>query len=237
MADLPDPPGVPRAVREGGDDGRPVAVFDLDGTLLRGDSFSRFGRQLVFRGSFRTAATLLAAPLLGPLLLLPPTRRLAATGFLWLATAGLSTEHFITLAQRFAEGHAGEASGNRIAVALERLRAHQAAGDRVIIATACAEPLAVAICRELALGEVEIVAAQLRPGRSGMRPVRGCRGVEKVHRLRAAGIRVPVEYAYTDSAVDIPLLLAARHRYLVAPTPGHHRIILDKVGDGCTVLN
>lgn len=235
MADLP---GVPGAARHEPGDERPVAVFDLDGTLLRGDSFSRFGRQLVFRGSFRTAATLLLAPLLAPFMLLPPTRRFAAAGFLWLATAGVSAEHFTTLAERFAEGHAGEDSGNRIAAALERLHAHLAAGDRVVIATACAEPLAVAICRELGLSGVEIVAAQVRPGRSGgMRPVRGCRGAQKVHRLRAVGIRTPVEYAYTDSAADIPLLLAARNRYLVAPTPGHHRIILDKVGDGCTVLD
>ncbi|GIH17522.1 haloacid dehalogenase-like hydrolase [Rugosimonospora africana] len=232
---MPDLPGVPRLAVKGADDGRPVAVFDLDGTLLRGDSFSRFGRQLVFRGSFRTAATLLCAPLLGPLLLLPPTRRLAAAGFLWLATAGVSTEHFTTLAERFAEGHAGEAAGNRIAVTLERLRAHLSAGDRVVIATASAEALAIAICQELGLGGVEIVAAELCPGRSGMRPVRGCRGAEKVHRLRAVGIRTPVEYAYTDSAVDIPLLMAARNRYLVAPTPGHRRVIVDKVGD-CTVL-
>jgi phosphatidylglycerophosphatase C len=216
---------------------RDVAVFDLDGTLLRGDSFSRFGRQLIFRGGVRAAATFLCAPLLAPMFLLPPTRRLAVTGFLWLATAGLSADQFASLAERFAEGHAGEGSGNRIAIALERLHAHLEAGDRVVIATACAEPLAAAICRELGLDGVEIVAAELRPGRSGMRPVRGCRGAEKVHRLRAAGISTPVEYAYTDSAVDIPLLLAARNRYLVAPTSGHLRIILDKVGRSCTVLD
>jgi phosphatidylglycerophosphatase C len=216
---------------------RQVAVFDLDGTLLRGDSFSRFGRQLIFRGRIRAAATLLCAPLLGTLLLLPPTRRLAVSGLLWLATAGLSAQRFAVLAQKFAAEHAAEAAGNRIPVALDRLRAHLDAGDRVVIATACAEPLAIEICRELGLEGVEIVAAQLRPGRSGMRPVHGCRGAQKVHRLRAAGIGTPVAYAYTDSAADIPLLLAAHHRYLVAPRPGHLRLILDKVGDGCTVLD
>jgi phosphatidylglycerophosphatase C len=216
---------------------RRVAVFDLDGTLLRGDSFSRFGRQLIFRGRTRAAATLLSAPLLGAMFLVPPTRRLAVTGLLWLATAGLSAQRFAALAATFAAEHAAEAAGNRIPDVLDRLRAHLAAGDRVVIATACADPLASAICRELGLDGVEIVAAQLRPGRSGMRPVHGCRGAEKVRRLRAAGIETPVEYAYTDSAVDIPLLLVARHRYLVAPRAGHLRVILDKVGPGCTVLH
>ncbi|GAA5187902.1 HAD family hydrolase [Rugosimonospora acidiphila] len=236
---------LPQATGPGGDGGpgggdhddRPVAVFDLDGTLLRGDSFSRFGRQLIFRGRLRAVATMLTAPLLAPLLVVPPTRRLAVTGLLWLATTGLTAERFAALAERFAAEHAGERSGNRIAVALERLHAHLDAGDRVVIATACAEPLAVAICQELGLDGVEVVAAQLRPGRSGMRPVRGCRGAEKVHRLRAAGIVMPVAYAYTDSAVDIPLLLVARNRYLIDPAPGHLRIILAKVGQGCTVLD
>ena len=216
---------------------RPVAVFDLDGTLLRGDSFARFGRELIFRGRLRTAAALLSAPLLGTLFLVPGARRVAVTGFLWLATTGLSAERLEDLAAEFAAAHAGPEAGNRIHVALDRLRTHLNAGDRVVIATACADPLATAICRELGLDRVEVVAAQLRPGRrSGMRPVRGCRGREKVDRLRAAGISLPVSYAYTDSAVDIPLLLAARHRYLVSPRPGHVRLVLDKVGRGVVVL-
>jgi phosphatidylglycerophosphatase C len=226
MADLPE-----------AQQDRPVAVFDLDGTLLRGDSFARFGRELIFRSPVRAAAGLLCGPLLGTMFLMPATRRLAVTGFLWLATAGLSADRFAELALRFAAEHAAAEAGNRIPVALDRLRTHLNAGDRVVVATACADPLATAICRELGLDQVEVVAAQLRPGRSGMRPVRGCRGAEKVRRLRAAGIATPVAYAYTDSAVDIPLLLAARHRYLVAPRPGHLRLILDRVGRGCVVLD
>jgi phosphatidylglycerophosphatase C len=216
---------------------RPVAVFDLDGTLLRGDSFSRFGRQLIFRGRTRAAATVLAAPLLGAMFLMPPTRRLAVTGLLWLATSGMSAHRFAALAATFAAEHAAETAGNRIPAVLDRLRAHLDVGDRVVIATACADPLATEICRALGLDGVEIIAAQLRPGRSGMRPVHGCRGAQKVQRLRDAGIDTPVAYAYTDSAADIPLLLAARQRYLVAPRPGHLRLILDKVGPGCTVLD
>jgi phosphatidylglycerophosphatase C len=216
---------------------RQVAVFDLDGTLVRGHSFAAFNRYLIFRGRLRAALGLLCTPVLGVMFLVPNTRRLAVAGFLFLATAGLPPDRFAALAREFAAGHAGPDSGNRIPVALRRLRDHLDAGDRVVVATACADPLATAICRELGLDGVEVVAAQLRPAWFGMRPVRGCRGEEKVVRLRAAGIPVPFACAYTDSSVDIPLLLAAERRYLVEPSPGHLRLIRDRIGQGCVVLD
>ena len=50
-------------------------------------------------------------------------------------------------------------------------------------------------------------------------------GVQKVRRLAAAGISIPVAYAYTDSATDLPLLLAANERYVVDPGPRRLRRI------------
>jgi phosphatidylglycerophosphatase C len=193
---------------------RRVAVFDLDDTLVRGDSFAQFTRHLLFRQRWRAAVSLVLAPLLVPMLFLSPTRRVAITGFLWLASAGLSEAQFTALAEQFAATHAQK----RIAVALDRLQRHLATGDRVIIVTACADPLAAAICAELGLGEVEVIAARLRAGRTGMWPALGCRGAQKVQRLRDAGVALPVDYAYTDSLSDLPLLRAATHRYLIEPS-------------------
>ncbi|PWU44822.1 hypothetical protein DLJ46_23980 [Micromonospora globispora] len=114
---------------------RRMAVFDLDDTLVRGDSFGQFTRGLLFHQRWRAAVPLVLAPLLAPMLFLPPTRRVAITGFLWLASAGLSEAQFTVLAEQFAAIHAQK----RITVALDRLHHHLAAGDRVIIVTACAD--------------------------------------------------------------------------------------------------
>jgi phosphatidylglycerophosphatase C len=227
---------------------RAVAVFDLDGTLLRGDSFARFLVRLLLRNPYRAVATTAAAPVLGTMLFLPAVRRYGVAGLLWLATVGLPPGRFDALLEEFAAGHAAES--NRISVTLERLHAHLDAGDRVVIATGCPAPMATALCHALGLEAVEIVGARLVQGKNFIRPLGECRmwnalptatrgasfGAEKVRRLTAAGISTPVAYVYTDSASDIPLLLAAAHQYLVDPAPGHLRRVRARAGLECAVL-
>jgi phosphatidylglycerophosphatase C len=228
--------------------GRPVAVFDLDGTLLRGDTTVEFIRGLILRSPARTAAALLIVPLLGPFFFMPFTRRNAITVLLWIATVGLAPSRLQALIEEFAAQHAAE--DNRITVVLDRLRAHLAAGDRVVIATGCADWLATAACRALGLDSVEVVAARLHQGRTFVRPSRECGmwnalptsagvmsfGLEKLRRLAATGITFPVAYAYTDSATDLPLLLAATQRHVVEPSRGHLRRIRGKAGPKVVVL-
>ena len=61
-------------------------------------------------------------------------------------------------------------------------------------------------------------------------------GVQKVRRLAAAGISIPVAYAYTDSVTDLPLLLAADERYVVDPGPRRLRRIRGRAGPQCSPL-
>ena len=227
---------------------RDVAVFDLDGTLLRGDTTAEFIRGLILRSPPRAAVAVASAPVLGPLFFVPFARRYAITVLLWIATVGLPPGRFEALMEEFAVQHAAE--DGRIMVALDRLHDHLDAGDRVVIATGCADWLASAVCRALGLDTVEVVAARLQQGQRFVRPCRGCGmwnalpaatgsfsfGVEKVRRLTAAGISIPVAYAYTDSVNDLPLLLAATQRYVVDPGPRLLRRIRGKAGPQCAPL-
>jgi phosphatidylglycerophosphatase C len=227
---------------------RDVAVFDLDGTLLRGDTTAEFIRGLIWRSPLRAAVAVASAPVLVPSFFVPFARRYAITALLWIATVGLPPGRFEALMEEFAVQHAAE--DGRIMVALDRLHAHLEAGDRVVIATGCADWLASAVCRALGLDTVEVVAARLQQGRRFVRPSRGCSmwnampaatgtfsyGVEKVRRLAAAGISIPVAYAYTDSVNDLPLLLAATERYVVDPGPRLLRRIRAHAGPECAPL-
>ncbi len=223
-------------------------MFDLDGTLLRGDTTAEFIRGLILRSPLRLTAAVAAGPVLVPFFFLPFARRYAITVLLWIATFGHRPERFQARLERFAVAHAADA--NRIPVVLDRLHAHLEAGDRVVIATGCADWLARAICRALGLDAVEVMAARLQHGRRCVRPSRDCAmwdalpnsarafsfGVEKVRRLAAAGIAIPVACAYTDSLTDLPLLLAATERFVVDPRPRQLRRIRGRAGPGCIAL-
>lgn len=213
---MTSPPDRPRT----GDRRPQTVVFDLDGTLVAGDSFGAFLRHLITGRFLRCAAAVLTAPLWVPAILLPPTRLTAQRYMVWVAAVGMDEHAFTTAAADFATRHAGPTSGRSAAAALARVRDHQASGDRVIIATGCAAVLAHPVCAVLGLTEVEVVASTLTYRRWRLpHPVRSARGSGKLQALHAAGVEFPVDHAYSDSATDLPLLRAARTAHVVDPTP------------------
>jgi phosphatidylglycerophosphatase C len=211
-----------------------VVVFDLDGTLVRGYCFSQFLRLLLLRRPFRAAVSLLAAVVLIPLYLVSFTRDWGIAGFLWLATVGLPPERFDALARDFAFSHA--AGPRRIAVALDRLHAHIQAGDRVVVATGSADPVATAVCDALGLTGIEVIAMRLCHRRWAHRVAEGCLGIEKLRRIEEAGLVTPVAYAYSDSWVDIPLLRAAVRPVLVGPSSRTVRRVRAALGTDPEIL-
>lgn len=207
-----------------------MVVFDLDGTLVRDDSFSRFLYRLLVRTPRRRVATAVTLPLIGSMFAVPDWRiRTAAVNlWLWIGTAGLPDADHLELAERFARRHAGRRT---IPVAVARLREHLVAGDRVAVVTGSEEHLARAMLRILGMDGVQIVGSTLRRRWGALAIDVHCYGPVKLQRLQAAGIRPPFARAYTDNAADLPLILAATERYLVAPRPRHLRRILSQAAD------
>ena len=199
---------------------REVVVFDLDGTLVAGDSFGAFLRHLLTRRRLRLAAALLTAPVWLPALSVGRLRVPAERWLVWLAAVGLDADRFTAAARAFAVEHAGAHGGRTAVAAVARLREHVGRGDRVVVATACATPLATEVCRVIGLEDVEVVASDLRRTRWGPPALTvPARGEGKVQALRAAGVPLPLDHAYSDSASDLPLLRAARVPHVVDPSP------------------
>lgn len=228
------PPAVPPA-RGRGRGLRATVVVDLDGTLVAGDAFGALLRHLLSRHRLRLAVALATAPLWGPALLLGPTRSAAERGLVWLAGLGLDAEAFDAEVRRVAAVHAG---GDRVAGAgVARVREHLRRGDRVVLATGCAEPLALAVRDALGLAEVEVVATRLVRHRwRPPPPVVHARGPGKVRALLAAGVALPVDHAYSDSVRDLPLLRAARVPHVVDPTRRDLRRLRRGLGRDVEVL-
>ena len=210
---------------------RETVVFDLDGTLVAGDSFSRFVRTLVMRHPARRVAALLSLPAWLPALGVGRTRLPAERFLVWLSALGMDDDAFAAATRSFAAEHAGSAGGRVAAAALQRLHEHLDRGDRVIVATGCAEPLARELCDVLGLQGVEVVASTVT--RRRWKPplaVQPARGEGKLRALRAAGVDLPVDHAYSDSVVDLPLLLNARTAHVVDPTRRHWPRLQDALG-------
>lgn len=213
-----------------------VVVFDLDGTLVAGDSFGAFLRHLITRAPLRCAAAVLTAPAWVPAWLAPPTRLTAERFLVWLATLGLDEKVFGATARDFAAQHAGPEAGRTAAAALTQVREHLDAGDRVIVATGCAAPLAQEVCAVIGLDGVEVIASTLTRHRWGLPEAVPARGSGKLRALEAAGIRLPVDHAYSDSFSDLPLLAAARTAHVVDPSPRDQVRLLRALGVDVEVL-
>jgi phosphatidylglycerophosphatase C len=57
-----------------------------------------------------------------------------------------------------------------------------------------------------------------------------------VRALRAAGVPLPVDHAYSDSASDLPLLRAARVPHVVDPAPRDLARLRRELGQDVDVL-
>jgi len=200
------------------EDGPPVALFDFDHTLVRHDTFAVFARRLLQRDWWRVAAALGLAPALAPLFPLRRTRPVPALTFVWLATLGLDRERLAHHLERHVAGLVRDPDALVHREGLARVREHQRAGHRVVIATGALEELAGAICAALGLEDVTVVGSSLRPWGGGMTAREHCFGERKVAMLRARGFPPPWPWVYTDSAADLPLLRHAGEGFLVNPT-------------------
>lgn len=192
-----------------------TVLFDFDGVLIYGDSFYQFVRHRYAQAWPRKVIAFLSLPWL--LLQLPFSRRLAMRSLVHTAFLGVNEQRYAAAAQSFAAMLVRRPKQfNRDA--LQALRRHQAAGDRVIVVTGCEYTLVSSILQQLGLGDIEVVASQFRPSPFGMRVKLHNIGRQKVKQLSARGIDA-WHLAYSDSSVDIPMLKVASEAVLVNGEP------------------
>jgi phosphatidylglycerophosphatase C len=192
-----------------------LAVFDLDGTLLDGDSTALWLWDR-FQGSvLRLAVALLVAPVAVPMVLIPGSRRLGASILLWIATFGLDAKaldrSFADFAARF---HARTLPLEWRGQGLAALDAHLAGGARVVIVTAAPALLAQALVTPLRK-PIVVLGTSLKRKAGGWVADIHCRHRRKCQALAEAGHGARWAYAYTDSLDDLPLLQGADHPVIV----------------------
>jgi phosphatidylglycerophosphatase C len=192
-----------------------LAVFDLDGTLIQGDSFLPFLITYAWRKRR-----------FGPILVLPfylalyvcrilsdrdAKERLIDTFF-----RGEPLRDIAAHGEWFCSGWVQKHLRSAV---LKKLREHQAAGHRVILVSASPDLFVPAIGKFLGIKETICTRVFCEQGHcSGKLAGPNCKGDQKVILLKAyLGIQVPPEqsYGYGDSRSDFPLLHWLRHGHLV----------------------
>jgi phosphatidylglycerophosphatase C len=185
-----------------------TVIFDLDKVLLGGDASTLFLHGRLRQQPRRALPLLLASPVLLVGAALPQLRPLGARLMTRLAVGGSpdSGVDGIASAYRSALGVKPEAA---VADAIACVRAHQRAGDTVVVATGCEEILARGFLGAIGLGDLDVVGSQ------ATFPVRRAMGKSKVTMLSERGHPPPWTAVYSDSPSDLPLFAGTPRPVLV----------------------
>ncbi len=215
----------------------PLVVFDFDHTLYDGDSGGHLIRWLVQRNPLRAALALAASVVLGPMVACLPTRRWGISGYLWLGTLGLHRRRELdVLVDRYVLRHQAWLRTRLLPVALDVLRDHLRAGDRVVIATGAPPELARAILAFVAHQDLPVIGTRVGPRLGAVVATRHCHAEEKMRMLRECGYG-NIAVAYSDSSADLPLLRAAAHPVVVNPKHGRVAMFRQVLPAGTPILN
>jgi phosphatidylglycerophosphatase C len=196
---------------------RPLAVFDLDGTLVRGDSFLPF--VFGYAWSRRRVRPFLTLPLylslyLGRVMSDRTAKQRVLVSFLRGEPRAAVAEY----TERFCESWVRPRLCESV---LGRLRDHQAAGHRVVLLSASPDVYVPAVGKFL--GVEEVICTRVKgtaDAWDGCIDGPNCKGEAKVELLRRhlGEDRWPGEsYAYGDSRADLSILRWVSAGFLVTP--------------------
>jgi phosphatidylglycerophosphatase C len=196
-----------------------IAIFDFDKTIVSKDSGSAFIFDMIKRSRLRSVLAALATPVAAPLFLLPSTRLLGISAYLWIGTFGMSDTGFDEACSRFAQDFFGSRIGGvPYRKSLDALAMHMKEGHRIVVVSGSFAKLVQLMMSRLVGTEVEVVASTSRSLLGGRVGHRHCVGSRKLQMTIAAGIPDRQwDYGYTDSASDIPIMRRCRKRCVVNP--------------------
>ena len=197
-----------------------LAVFDLDGTLVAGDSTVAWVRALLVSSWLRCVAAAIAFPAWLVLIWIPSTRKVGASLLLWIATVGYDEAAITRSIQAFAKSfEQGDCALRWRSDGLATMNSHLAANDRVVVVTAAPEWLAARLLASWT--EVRVLGSTLARRWGGWVIEHHCFGKEKGQALQQDGYGSAWDVVYTDSYADAPLLAGATEcGFIVNPRRG-----------------
>ena len=192
-----------------------ISLFDMDGTLFAGDSQLRFCRWVLRKHGWRRLYLAAVAPcgiLRGLHIFNTERMKRAFLAYAW----HMPTEQLMQHCREFVQQEIIPALYPPV---LEKLRAHQAAGDTTVLCSASPDWWTQLVGQTLGFTHtigtptetferVPFMPSIPAPGNN--------KGANKLVRLAEIGI-THADIGYTDSAADLPMLSICDHAVLVNP--------------------
>jgi phosphatidylglycerophosphatase C len=204
-----------------------IVVFDFDGTLYSKDSFAHFLIFLVRRSLWRSALTLTCVPLLMALRMGEGGIKRSASMLLWIATVGAEVTMLDAAMKKFVVSRSNTARFYQDA--LTCLRKHEAIGDRIIIASGCAQPLLGYLLASQQI-EVGALGSVLKQQKGGFVCEWHCYGANKPITLARELNVHAIDVFYSDSNADVPLFAMAKENILVNASDRVARKVERRIG-------
>lgn len=194
-----------------------TALFDMDGTLFAGDSQLRFARWILRRHGWRRFYLLWLIPmgLLRGLHIINTERmKRAFLAYAW----GMHRDALLAECEQFVQKEILQILYPPV---LEKLRAHQAAGDTTVLCSASPDWWTQLVGN--ALGFTHTIGTPTQdfdrvPFMPTIPAPGNNKGANKLVRLAELGI-THADVGYTDSAADLPMLSICDRAVLVNPRP------------------
>ena len=198
-----------------------LAIFDLDNTLIAGDSDHSWGQFLVAQGRvdqshYQTMNDRFYADYEAGCLDIHAYLKFSLAPLATLSASDLKTLHLEFMEQMIAP--------MRLALADRLIEKHRADGDRLLVITSTNRFIVEPICRSLGLSEILATEPEIIDGVYTGRIV----GIPTYQEgkvkcldvwLRENNETLDGSYFYSDSINDMPLLLQVTHPVAVDPDP------------------
>ena len=194
-----------------------IVVFDLDGTLLSGDSTKAWLTDKLKSNIFRFIAALIVMPIALPIMKFKKYQSKGASLYLWIATYGLNEEKLEYSFKNFSKNIKNNSFNSLywFEQGINEVKDHLANRRIVFIATAAPEKLANVLLDSINL-DVRIIGTPLQNKLGGWISGIHCRSEEKVRRLNKLDIKQPWFATYSDDIEDdLPILISSKLPYLI----------------------
>jgi len=194
-----------------------IVVFDLDGTLLSGDSTKAWLTDKLKSNLLRFIAAIIVSPIALPLMKFKKYKSKGTSLYFWIATYGVNEEELEYSFKNFSNNIKDITSDSLywFEQGITEVKDHLAHGRIVFIATAAPEKLANVLLESINL-DVQIIGTPLQKKLGGWISGKHCRSEEKVRRLNKLDIKQPWLATYSDDIEDdLPILIGAKLPYLI----------------------